>query len=185
MVISAVAAKGFLIEFNQMKNWMKERRFRTLALVDISLPRSLDPRLGELPKVFIYGIEDLRGIVDENIQERQRQVSRAREIISDELQGFLQWCSQQDLIPAVKSIGKWKEEVIHQEIEKWVPRISSPLPLEDRVVVQRFADSLANKLLHLPIRMLKEGAEGQEDRERTLRVIDEVVGNLPKRDSNT
>lgn len=184
MVISAVATSGYIVELNQMRNWMKERRFRTLALIDISLPRSLDPSLGELPKVFLYGIEDLKNIVNENVQERQRQIARAREIISDELRSFLQWCSQQDLIPAVKSIGKWKEEVILQEIEKWIPKISSPLISEDRVILQRFADSLANKLLHLPIRMLKEGAEGQEDRERTLKVVDEVVGGLPTNDSS-
>jgi len=177
MVISAVATPGFLIEASEMKNWIEERRFKTLAMIDISLPQSLEPQLGEFQKVFLYDIEDLKGIVDENIQERRNQVFRAREIISEESRGFIQWCGQQALVPAFQSIGRWKEEIVHQEIEKWVPKISSSLCKEDHKVVHRLVDSLANKLMHLPLQMLKEGPEGQEDRERTLKVIDEVVGS--------
>jgi glutamyl-tRNA reductase len=180
MVISAVATPGYLLDAEQVQSLIQERRFKTLALIDISLPRSLDPALGKFPKVFLYDIDDLKGIVDENIQERRQQISLAEGIIEEEFSSFFQWCNQQDLVPAFQSIGKWKDEMVHQEMEKWVPKVSASLKEGDREVLRRLADSLANKLMHLPLQMLKECPDEKEDRERTLRVVEDVI----RRNSN-
>src|SRR5690606_28350391 len=130
---------------------------RPLCIIDIAIPRDVDPRVGGEPNVFLYNVDDLRQIVDDNLERRRAEIPRAEEIIANGVEGFWSWHSSLAVVPIVRGLGVHEESVRRAEVERVLRRLAH-LPTEDREAIDAMPRSLLNKLLHAPTVRLREAA---------------------------
>ena len=101
IVISSTGAPSFVITKNLVASVLKLRKFRPLFIIDIAVPRDVEPEVNELENVFLYDIDDLKGVVEESLKERQKEALKARRIIEEEVLKFKKWLKELDLHPTI------------------------------------------------------------------------------------
>jgi glutamyl-tRNA reductase len=154
IVITATGATLPILTRTQVEAVMRGRRNRTLFLIDIALPRDVDPAVGDLDSVFLYNIDDLQAIVQENLTRRAGEVSRAEAIVTDEVKKFEAWLSARGAIPTVVALRQRFEAIRRNELERLQPKLAG-LPPEARSRVDEITRLLVEKLLITPTEQLK------------------------------
>jgi glutamyl-tRNA reductase len=156
IVISSTAAPGYVIGKSEVAGAMKGRR-APLFLIDIAVPRDVDPAVNELPNAFVYDIDDLNGVVASNLEERMREAERAEVIIAEELRVFQAWLETLEVVPTIAAIRAQAERVRAEEYAKAIKRLGS-LSDADRATVEALSQAIVNKMLHGPTAQLREAA---------------------------
>jgi len=157
-VISSTAATEYVIT-KQALAPVARSRMRPLFLIDIAVPRDIDPDVNDLGGVFLYDIDDLSGVVESNLEERMVEARRAEGIIDEEIAAFFGWVESMEVVPTVAEI-RAKAEVIRQiELEKALKRLD--LSDKDRKTVEALSCEIVNKMLHGPTARLKKAATGK------------------------
>ena len=155
ILISSTGAKDFVISKETMARVEKKRRGNPLFMVDIAVPRDLDPRISELENVFLYDIDDLEGIVEANLQERQKAAAKIRLMIEKEIVDFNHWLGMLGVIPVISALRE-KALAIQSEtmvsLERKLPNLSD----RDIKVLNKHTKSIINQLLKDPILQAKE-----------------------------
>ncbi len=128
------------------------RRGRHLLIVDIAVPRDVDPAIGDLANVFLYNLNDLDQVVAQNIERRQQEVPLVEAIIEDELQGFIKWHDSLQVASTIKLLKRHFAQRQQAEIKRYGKRFSA----ESRQELGSFAAGLCNKLLHEPVAFLRQ-----------------------------
>jgi len=131
------------------------RAKRTLFIVDIAVPRDVDPKLAALPNVFLYNMDDLEQVVARNIERRRGEVPRAEAIVADEMEQFVKWCNSRQVAPTIKLLQRRFGMVRQGEIQRYGKKFTS----DDRDQLDRFTQSLCNKLIHRPMAFLRQLSE--------------------------
>lgn len=158
VVISSTSNPGFVITRELMHDVMKARRRRPIFLIDIAVPRDVDPRSGDLENVFLYDIDDLQQVSRENLAARQSEVADAEAIVDDEVLRFEAWLRTLRLKPTIVALRERFRGVVRAELESTLPRLSS-LEERDRRTLEKMCDAMVNKLLHAPVTRLKDDSE--------------------------
>jgi glutamyl-tRNA reductase len=155
ILISSTGAKDFVISKEMMVKVEKKRKGKPLFMVDIAVPRDLDPRIAELENVFLYDIDDLEGIVEANLQERKKAAEKIMLMIEHEIVEFKQWLGTLGVIPVISALRE-KAHVIQSEtmvsLERKLPNLSD----RDLKVLNKHTKSIINQLLKDPILQAKE-----------------------------
>lgn len=155
IVISSTGAKNFVITKTMMNAVDKIRRGNPLFMVDIAVPRDLDPMIAELESVFLYDIDDLEGIVEANLQERQKEAEKIMLMIEAEISEFNQWLHLLGIVPVISALRE-KALAIQgetmQSLERKLPHLSD----RDRKVINKHTKSIINQMLKDPILQAKE-----------------------------
>ncbi|MFK9091273.1 glutamyl-tRNA reductase [Bacillus salipaludis] len=155
ILISSTGAKGFVISKETIAKVEKKRRGKPLFMVDIAVPRDLDPKIAELENVFLYDIDDLEGIVEANLQERQKAAAKIRLMIEKEVVDFNQWLGMLGVVPVISALRE-KALAIQTEtmvsLERKLPNLSD----RDIKVLNKHTKSIINQLLKDPILQAKE-----------------------------
>ncbi|QIZ10088.1 glutamyl-tRNA reductase [Priestia megaterium] len=155
ILISSTGAKDFVISKEMMVKVEKKRKGKPLFMVDIAVPRDLDPRIAELENVFLYDIDDLEGIVEANLQERKKAAEKIMLMIEKEIVEFKQWLGMLGVIPVISALRE-KAHVIQSEtmvsLERKLPNLSE----RDLKVLNKHTKSIINQLLKDPILQAKE-----------------------------
>ncbi|MEH7439868.1 glutamyl-tRNA reductase [Neobacillus drentensis] len=155
ILISSTGAKDFVITKEMMAKVEKKRKGKPLFMVDIAVPRDLDPRISELENVFLYDIDDLEGIVEANLQERQKAAAKIRLMIEKEIVDFKQWLGMLGVVPVISALRE-KALAIQAEtmvsLERKLPNLSD----RDLKVLNKHTKSIINQLLKDPILQAKE-----------------------------
>lgn len=154
IVISSTGAPNFIITPDKIKNVLKIRRNKPMFLIDIAVPRDIDPKVNELDNVFVYDIDDLQNVVDSNLQERQKEALKAEAIIEEELKSFREWMNYLHVKPVLISLRKTFEEVKKSEFEEAKKKLSH-LNDKDFQVIEALLNAVINKALHKPTVYLK------------------------------
>ena len=128
------------------------RSTRPVLLVDIAVPRDIEPELGELPNVFLYNIDGLDAIIQANIQRRQAEVPRAEAILADELERFMQWREALGVVPTIKLLQERVAGIQQAQIERYARNF----PAAQRQQLEEFTRALCAKILHDPLAFLRE-----------------------------
>jgi len=157
IVICSTGAQHLLIQYEDMARVIEARLNRPIFLIDLSVPRNIDPRVNELDNVYLYNIDDLESVVEANRRERAREAERAEEIITGELEATARWLKSLDVVPMIVALRDKAAAIRQAEREKLLGRLKDLTP-EQREAIDRFAESLVNKLLHGPLVALKEEA---------------------------
>jgi len=161
ILICSTGAQNYVLLKNQMHNVMKERKNRPVFVIDISVPRNIDPEVNDLDNVYLYDVDDLQGVVDTNILERQKEAKKAEDIIEEEIETFKKWLSSLDSVPTVIALREKAEAIRKEELEKLMNRLSE-LGEKDRKAIEGMASAIVNKLIHPPTVALKEDAEDKD-----------------------
>lgn len=161
VVITSTASPRFIITADLMHDVIRARRHRPLFLIDIAVPRDVDPRVGEMDSIFLYDVDDLQQVAQENLTARRREAHAAEEIVRGEVEQFEQWRRSLTLTPTVVALRERFREVLLAELERTVPRLKG-ITEKDRQSLDRMIDAMVNKLLHQPLTQLKRGSETPE-----------------------
>lgn len=155
ILISSTGAKDFVITKEMMTNVEKMRKGRPLFMVDIAVPRDIDPLLVELDSVFLYDIDDLQGIVDANMQERKVAAMEIELMIEEEIVQFKQWINTLGVVPVISALRQ-KALNIQAETMESIERKMPNLTDRERKVLSKHTKSIVNQLLKDPIMKVKE-----------------------------
>ncbi len=154
IVISSTAAPGYVITKELLAPVLHRRR-DPLFLIDIALPRDIDPECARLGDAFVYNIDDLNGVVSTNLEERMREAERAEVIIAEEMIAFETWLDSMAVVPTVAAIRAKAERVRTEELEKAMKRLGG-LSEKELKTVEMMSQAIVNKMLHGPTERLKQ-----------------------------
>lgn len=162
IVIGCTAAAHFVIHAEQLCQVVKGRK-SPLFLIDIAVPRDVDPDVKEIPGVILYNIDDLQEVILEGMQERKKASIKAEEMLQDAVDEFLNWSSTLTVVPTIKALKQKGNEIMEEELNRCFNRLGGADPRTEKVI-RSMAYSIVNKLLHSPTVRLKEyacGGDGQ------------------------
>ena len=157
VVIASTNAAGLVLEAAAVADALRRRKGRRLLLVDLAVPRDLDPAIGELDGCYLYDIDDLEQIVVETLLLRRQEAERAEAIVAAEAEKFHEWHSSLDVVPAIASLRARAEEIREAELQKAESRLGR-LDEGQRRAVEAVTAQIVNKLLHLPTVRMKQAA---------------------------
>ena len=161
IVISSTAATEYVVGRADVSGVMRGRHGRPLFIIDIAVPRDVDPATNDVPNVFLYDIDDLNGVVTANLEERQREARQAEVIIDEEIASFGQWLDSMEVVPTIAAIRAQAEHVRVEEFEKAAKRLDGLTEAQLRTV-DALTESIVNKLLHAPTARLRSAASSKE-----------------------
>ena len=159
IVISATDAPQYLIRHDQVSKVMKDRKQKPIFFIDIADPRDIEPRVGDIENVYLYNIDDLQKVVNDNIQDRKKEAARAENIVQDEVIKFVNWYRSLDVTPTIVALREKFEEIRKKELEKTFslhPNFSD----KERKSLEAMTSAIINKILHEPVTILKRKDEG-------------------------
>ena len=159
IVISSTGSPEFVLYRDNVKKIMRLRRNRPLFFIDIAVPRDIDPAINRLSNTYVYDIDDLKGVIAENIEDRQREAIKGERIVDEAVLRFNQWYISLDVVPTIKALRHKLETIAEGEVKKTLQ--SGVIDDDGRQAVERMTQALINKILHDPTDVLKRnGCQG-------------------------
>ena len=143
------ARSGHVLTREDVARALAERKGRPLFLIDIAVPRDLDPAIHDLDGCYLYDIDDLESVVAESLAGRRREAGRAEAIVLDEAERFRAWQASRDVVPAIASLRALAEEIRESELERAGTRLER-LTEAERRAVEAVTSRIVDKLLHVP-----------------------------------
>jgi glutamyl-tRNA reductase len=166
IIISSTGARNFVIHQAMVKRNMRKRRNRPLFFIDIAVPRDIDPQINKLNNAYVYDIDDLKGVIDENIEDRQREAIKAERLIDEAVIQFGQWYQNLQVVPTIKALRAKIEAIATAEVNRTTAQLDH-LSAMDHQAIEKMVHATVNKILHEPTRYLKSnGCQG--DRANSL-----------------
>ncbi|HEX9108952.1 MAG TPA: glutamyl-tRNA reductase [Longimicrobiales bacterium] len=157
IVVSATAAPHAIITRELVQRALPDGPDHPVLMVDIALPRDIEPEVGEVPNLFVYDIDNLRQIVDANLERRQKEIPKAERIVQQGVDEFWGWHAARDVVPLIRELRGRAEALRATELERAMRRLRHLAP-EDQAAVEALTRQLLNKVLHSPTARLREAA---------------------------
>jgi glutamyl-tRNA reductase len=155
IVITATGAPRFILRRKAVADAMKQRPERPLLIIDIAVPRDVDPKVGDVTDVSLYDIDDLKAVSQASLKEREKESTKAKALIERETDKFMNWWGSLGAVPTLNVLRERAEEVRIGELDKAMAKLKN-LTDEERQAVDILTKSLMNKYLHHPMMALKE-----------------------------
>lgn len=179
ILISSTGSPDQIITQEQVKKIMRRRKQRPLFLIDIAVPRDLDPRINALDNVYLYNIDDLQGVIEKNRQYRQQEAVKAERIIAAEALKFMQWRETLAVYPTIVALQEKAGQICHNELKKTLAHLGTLTP-EQIKALEVLTHSITHKLLHDPILYLKRNYH-PKDRHQEIDFIRRLFNLDPDR----
>lgn len=157
IVISSTASTLPIIGKGMVEQALKARRYKPMLLVDIAVPRDIESQVGELNDAYLYSVDDLQEIVNQNMESRERAADEAEKIIEEKTEEFITWRKALDSVDIIRNYRKNTEEIKQELVQKAQGQLKSGKDPEK--VLNELANKLANRLIHSPTRAIKNAAE--------------------------
>jgi glutamyl-tRNA reductase len=167
VVICSTGAERPVVTVELVKGTLRGRRRRPLFLIDIAVPRDVAPGVGDLPNVFAYDIDDLTEVARTNLGRREAEAVRAEAIVAEEVLGFAAWLESLATVPTIAALTGKAEDIRLSELARTLKGLGALTP-EQIESLDLMTQALVKKILHDPIRFLKEGGRHGHDREAHL-----------------
>ncbi|PID73268.1 MAG: glutamyl-tRNA reductase [Desulfobacterales bacterium] len=164
IIISSTGAPGFVLTRQMVKSPLRRRRGRALFLIDIAVPRDIDPDIHSLSNVYVYDIDDLQGVVEGNIEDRLREALKAERLIDEAVLTFRRWFEELDAVPTIKALHERLGGIAAAELEKTMAHSLSGLSASDEDALRRMCTAMVRKILHHPTRYLKRDGQMGDSR---------------------
>jgi len=148
IVVSSTASPLPILGKGMVERAIRQRKHRPMFMVDLAVPRDIEPEVGELPDVFLYTVDDLAHIVQEGIGNRQAAAQQAEAIIESRVQSFMEWVRSREVVPTIRALRDSAERFRRQELERALKHLARG---DDPArVLDHLSKALTNKLLHGP-----------------------------------
>jgi glutamyl-tRNA reductase len=174
LVVTATGAAGYVVQHATVARGMRDRTDRDLVFLDLAVPRDVDPEAAYVEGVRVIDIVAIRERIGEHDAQTAEDISRARELVGDEVRRWVLRRRGDELGPLIRAIRHRGDEVVRAELTRWAARFSDLTP-DERQAVEALARGVAAKLLHDPIVELKERSEPGTDRAHA-RILAELLG---------
>ena len=158
IVISSTTAPRAILTVELMQEVLKQRAHRSLLLIDIALPRDVDPAVTTLPGIHLYNLDDLQTAVNLGISLRMQEVEHVQSIIAEEVNTFERWLRSLSVVGTISDLRHYADSLRQQELARTLRQLPSTLSEREATAVQELATRLVNKLLHIPTLRLKDAA---------------------------
>lgn len=162
IVIASTGAPHFVVEVEHVRAAMKVRKQKPMFLIDIAVPRDIDPRINDLPNVYLYDVDDLQGVVDANRKERAKEAEKAEQIVGDEVESFLAWLKTLEVTPTIRELRGRFDAIRRTEVEKTLKAFGDNLTKKQEKSIEAMSQAIVNKILHEPTLYLKRLADEPE-----------------------
>lgn len=155
IVISSTSSPSYVVTVDLVRRARKARRGRSLFLIDIAVPRDVDPAVNDLDNVYLYDVDDLSQIVAQSLEGRAVEASRAEEIVLEEARGFETWTFERALTPTIVGLRARTRAILAAEVERSLSGKLRHLGAAERQALAVMIDAATNKLLHVPTTRLR------------------------------
>lgn len=159
IVISSTASTLPILGKGMMEQVLKQRRHKPMFMVDLAVPRDIEPQVGELSDVYLYAVDDLRSVVDENLETRRAAARDAERIIETQTGEFMRWLRCLDSVPTIRNLHDQLEALSNEEIDKATRRLNAGDDPEQ--VIRNLARALSKKFAHKPVEGLNRDDTGE------------------------
>ena len=154
IIISSTGSPNFVIVRDQVKGVMRSRRNRPIFFIDIAVPRDIDPDINRLNNAYVYDIDDLKGVIEENIKDRNKESIKGERIVDEAVISFKQWFEGLSAVPTIVALRDKMDTIARTEVDKTLHSLNH-LSDNDCQAIHRMTNSLINKILHDPTLFLK------------------------------
>ena len=154
IVISSTASPDYVVTHNQVRAFLKKRRNRPLFFIDIAVPRDIEPTINKLDNVYVYDIDDLKGVIEVNKSQREQEAIKAERIVEEGSIKFDTWLKTLDVVPTIRSIREKAEAIRQAELKKSLSSLG-PLTSKQREALENLSISIAQKIINDPILIIK------------------------------
>jgi glutamyl-tRNA reductase len=161
ILIASSGAPHYILHKADMQRVISVRRNKPMFLIDIAVPRNIEPVVNEVDNVFLYDIDDLQGVVNANLREREKEAGHAEGIIAEEVQRMLARLKAQEVTPAIVSLREQLEEIRLAEIERMRGKLG-PLTSQQEEAIDALTRGIINKIAHGPVSELRKQAADPE-----------------------
>ncbi len=158
VVVSSTASQAPILATEWLQAAQKARKRQALFLVDLAVPRDIPEASEKIPGIYLYTVDDLETVVEENLKVRRREAECAEAIVEGMVEEYLRWLRNQEVVPTIKAMRAKAEAIRAQELEKTRKRLGH-LPTEVERTLDRFSQALVSKLLHDPTLQLRQLSE--------------------------
>jgi len=175
IVVTSVSSPSYVVQPDDVHKVMKQRSNNPLFLIDIGVPRNVNPVARKIENVFLYDIDSLSAIVDKNLERRKAELPKVAAIVEAEKLEFFRWHNSLEVGPTIHDLREAFESIRQQEVEKNINRFKA----EDRDLVELLTKRILNKVLHQPTTMLRQGTEngnGEHDTLLRIKALRELFG---------
>lgn len=154
IIISSTGSPNYVIAKHHVKPVMRFRKNRPLFFIDIAVPRDIDPAINRISNAYVYDIDDLQGVISENIETRNMESIKAERIVDESVIKFSQWYESLDVVPTIIALRNKLSAISQMELAKTLHSLHH-LSGQDRQALEKMTESLVNKILHDPTLFLK------------------------------
>ena len=163
LVVGCTSSPEVLLQRETVEKVLKERKQKAMFFIDLGERRNFDPRINGLDNVYLYNIDDLKGVAEQNLQERSNEAQKAEEIVEEEVGGFLRWLDSLDQVPTIVALRQKVEEIRRGELEKSLATSLKGLSEKERQALEDMTSAMVSKILHAPITRLKQQPEDRDE----------------------
>ena len=182
IIIASTASTEYVISYEQVKRSLRKRRNRPLFFIDIAVPRDVEPKVNDLRNVYLYDIDDLKGIIDINRGKRQQEAIKAERIVQEEMIKFEKWLKTLEAVPTIISLKNKAEHIRRAEIRKSLAGLGKLTPSQMKVI-ENLTSSITEKIINDPIIVLK-GKTDRDTRDTYLDITRKLFNLDKENDEN-
>jgi glutamyl-tRNA reductase len=154
IIISSTGSPELVIHRDQIKTAMRARRNRPLFLIDIAVPRDIDPEINRLDNAYVYDVDDLQNTIEENLEDRKREALKGERIVDEAVIRFRDWYDNLNVVPTIVDLRNKLRRIIENEIERTLPGLQQTSSA-DQESLKKMIETMVNKIMHDPTRLLK------------------------------
>ena len=173
VVICSTGASDYVLTEQMMRSAKEQKRNRPTCVIDISVPRNVDPAVGKVPNVFVFDIDDLESVISSNIREREREAERAELIVQSEVMQFQQSLRAMDIGPTIGALRQKLQQVARMEMERQRKRLGS-LTAEQEAAIEALLMSTVNKISHPVLNQMRRSYELSDS--ETVQALRDIFG---------
>ncbi len=179
IVISSTSSQNPVITRQRFESLLKQRRYRPIFFIDIALPRDIEPAVGKLENVYLYNLDDLQNVISNTRSERSTAVDSAQKIVNEHVEKYLAWTRAREMGPLIDSLYKKHHDLAKEELDRTLGKLTSLTP-DDRAHLEELTRRIVNKLLHDPIKALRDSNAGHAQNIPYLHALEKLFQLVPR-----
>ncbi len=162
IIISSTGATDYVMTRDEVRKIMKKRHHNTLFFIDIAVPRDIDPKINDISNAYVYDIDDLKNIVESNLEQRGKETVKAQRFIDEAVVKFGEWMESLAIVPTIKALNDKMTGIVEMEFNKTLAGLKH-LSQEDIDAIKRMTRAIATRTIHDPILFLRDTGDHRDD----------------------